>query len=98
MPPPQHYPAGCRFHPRCEFARAAAGAAGPARDLLVERLEAADYPVSGVAIEERGESAVEVVATLTATSVEAKELDVIAADLARQPGIRHATWSVQAGD
>ncbi len=21
VPPPQHYPSGCRFHPRCEFAR-----------------------------------------------------------------------------
>jgi oligopeptide/dipeptide ABC transporter ATP-binding protein len=30
VPPPQHYPTGCRFHPRCEFARAAAGPAGPA--------------------------------------------------------------------
>ena len=37
----------------------APGEAGPAQDLLVERLEAANYPVSSVAIEERGERAVE---------------------------------------
>ena len=75
-----------------------AGAAGPARDLLVERLEAASQPVSGVEVEERGEDMVEVVATLTATAVPAKDLDAVVADLGRQPGIRHATWSVQTGD
>ncbi|GLS42424.1 MgtC/SapB family protein [Methylobacterium brachythecii] len=75
-----------------------AEAAGPARDLLVERLEEASYPVSGVEVEERGEEAVEVVATLTATTVDSKELDAVVAELAKQPGIRHATWSVQTGD
>ena len=74
------------------------GDAGPAQDLLVERLEAAGYPVGGVEVEERGEAAVEVVATLTATTVDAGELDAVAAALERQPGIRHATWSVQTGD
>ncbi|GEP08667.1 MgtC/SapB family protein [Methylobacterium gnaphalii] len=75
-----------------------AGSAGPVRDLLVGRLEAASYPVSGVAVEERGEEVVEVVATLTATAVDSRELDAVVAELARQPGIRHATWSVQTGD
>ncbi len=75
-----------------------ADAAGPVRDLVVERLEAANYPVSGVEIEERGEEAVEVVATLTATAVDAKELDAVVGDLSAKPGIRHATWSVQTGD
>ena len=74
------------------------GAAGPAQDLLVERLEAAGYPVAGVEVEERGEAAVDVVATLTATAVDACELDAVAAALERQPAIRHATWSVQTGD
>jgi putative Mg2+ transporter-C (MgtC) family protein len=73
----------------------APGAAGPARDLLVERLEAANYPVGDVAVEERGEEAVDVIATLTASAVEAAELDAVTADLARAPGIRHATWSAQ---
>ncbi len=70
----------------------------PARDLLVERLEAARYPVSWVAVEERGEEAVEVVARLTATAVAAKDLDAAVADLATKPGIRHATWSAEAVD
>ncbi|WP_336485778.1 MgtC/SapB family protein [Methylobacterium nigriterrae] len=73
-------------------------AAGPARDLLVERLEAASYPVGGIEVVERGEEAVEVVATLMATAVEAEELDAVTAALARAPGIRHATWSVQTAD
>ena len=70
-------------------------AAGPARDLLVERLEAANYPVGAVAVVARGEEAVDVVATLVADAVEAGELDAVTADLARAPGIRHATWSAQ---
>ena len=76
----------------------APGEAGPVRDLLVERLEAANYPVGSVEVEERGEDAVEVVATLTASAVEAADLDAVTADLARIPGIRHATWSVQTAD
>ncbi len=73
-------------------------AAGPARDLLVERLEAANYPVGNVAVVERGEGVVEVVATLTVSAVEAAELDAVAADLAGAPSIRHATWSAQTAD
>ncbi len=37
-------------------------------------------------------------ATLTASAVDAKELDAVVADLAAAPDVRHATWSVQAGD
>ncbi|GJD93867.1 MgtC/SapB family protein [Methylobacterium iners] len=76
----------------------AAGSTGRARDLLVERLEAASYPVGGIEVVERGEDSVEVVATLVATAVEAAELDAVAAALEREPGITHATWSVQTAD
>ncbi|TXM99133.1 MgtC/SapB family protein [Methylobacterium sp. WL103] len=76
----------------------APGAAGPAQDMLVERLEAAGYPVGGVAVEERGDAVVDVVATLIASAVAAKDLDAVVAALATQPGIRHATWAVQTGD
>jgi putative Mg2+ transporter-C (MgtC) family protein len=72
--------------------------AGPARDLLVERLEAAQYPVGGIEVVERGEDTVEVVATLVATAVAGAELDAVVAGLARMPGIEHATWSVQTAD
>ena len=75
-----------------------AEAAGPTRDLLVERLEAAQYPVGGIEVVERGEGTVEVVATLVATAVAGAELDAVVAALARMPGIEHATWSVQTAD
>jgi oligopeptide/dipeptide ABC transporter ATP-binding protein len=47
VPSPQHYPAGCRFHPRCEFARAAAGPDGPACAAAIPDLRpvAADHLV-----------------------------------------------------
>ncbi|MCJ2129449.1 MgtC/SapB family protein [Methylobacterium sp. E-045] len=72
--------------------------AGPARDLLVERLEAAHYPVGGTEVVERGEETVEVVATLVATAVDSAELDAVVAGLERDGRISHATWSVQTAD
>ncbi|MBD8908925.1 MgtC/SapB family protein [Methylorubrum zatmanii] len=75
-----------------------ADVAGLARDLLVERLEEADYPVAGTEVEERGEEVVDVVATLTATAVQSKDLDAVVADLEKRPEVRHATWTVQTGD
>ncbi len=68
------------------------------RDLLVEKLEAASYPVSDVNVEERTDDIVEIVATLVSTAVDAKELDAVTADLARRPGVRHATWDVSTKD
>ena len=67
------------------------------RDLLVEKLEAANYPVRDIEDIERDED-VELVATLSATSVEAKELDAVTADFARLDGVRHATWSSRSSD
>jgi putative Mg2+ transporter-C (MgtC) family protein len=75
------------------------------RDLLVEKLEAANYPVRDAAnypvrdIEdmERDED-VELVATLSATSVEAKELDLVTAELEKLDGVRHATWASRSSD
>lgn len=69
-----------------------------ARDLLVEKLEAAKYPVSDVNVIERAEDVMEIVATLVSTAVDAKELDAVTADLARRPGVRHATWDVSTKD
>lgn len=68
------------------------------RELLVAKLEAAQYPVGDVDVVERGDDVFEIVATLVSTAVEAKELDAVAADLARQPGVRHATWDVSTQD
>ena len=48
--------------------------------IVVERLEAASYPVRGVEVVERGEDAVDVVATLLADAVEGRELDAVTDD------------------
>lgn len=67
-------------------------------DAVRDLLEAAKYPVSDVNVIERAEDVVEIVATLVSTAVDAKELDAVTADLARRPGVRHATWDVSTKD
>lgn len=64
----------------------------PAREALVEALEAANYPVADVETEETGEEAVHVVATLVSTSVVPEELDGVVARLEARPEVEHATW------
>jgi len=67
------------------------------RDLLVETLEEAKYPVADVEEIERG-GHVELVATLLPSSVSADELDAVTAELRTQSGVAHAAWSARAGD
>src|ERR1700722_16128647 len=50
------------------------------RDAVVERLEAAQYPVAEVDVVERGDLQ-EIVATLVSTAIDARELDVVVAAL-----------------
>jgi len=68
------------------------------RDHLVERLESAKYPVADVEVAEHGDDLLEIVATLVSTAIDPKELDTVAADLERQPGVRHATWELNTKD
>ncbi len=68
------------------------------RDRLVERLESAKYPVADIDVVELGDNLLEIVATLVSTAIDPKELNVVAADLERQPGVRHATWEVNTKD
>jgi putative Mg2+ transporter-C (MgtC) family protein len=68
------------------------------RDLLVERLEAANYPVADVNLVELGDDLLEIVATLVSTAVDPNELNPIVVDLQRLPGVRHATWEVSTTD
>ncbi|AMN39305.1 MgtC/SapB family protein [Rhodoplanes sp. Z2-YC6860] len=65
------------------------------RELMVEKLEAAQYPVSDTEVIERPDDTAEIVAVLTRTSVSAKELDAVIAALGSQPGVRHATWETK---
>ncbi|ARN80814.1 MgtC/SapB family protein [Methylocystis bryophila] len=67
------------------------------RDLLVEKLEAASYPVRDIEEAERDDE-VELIATLAATSVHPKELDAVTNDLERVAGVRHATWGSRSED
>jgi len=68
------------------------------RDLLVEKLDAATYPVRDIEAVDRGEEEVELIATLAATSVDPEELDAVAAALEGKPGVVYATWTSRASD
>ena len=63
-----------------------------------DRLESAKYPVADVNVVEHGDDLLEIVATLVSTAIDPAELDAVAADLQRQPGVRHATWEVSTKD
>ncbi|SHE89731.1 putative Mg2+ transporter-C (MgtC) family protein [Kaistia soli DSM 19436] len=62
------------------------------RDTLVQRLEAAKYPVGDVDVVDRDNDVVELVATLVSTSVAKKELDAVTRGLSLLPDVRHASW------
>ncbi|MBR0793854.1 MgtC/SapB family protein [Bradyrhizobium jicamae] len=68
------------------------------RDHLVEKLEAAKYPVADVAVAEIGDDLLEIVATLVSTAVDPSELNAVVTNLERQPGVRHATWESNTAD
>jgi putative Mg2+ transporter-C (MgtC) family protein len=66
-----------------------------ARDLLEAQLEAANYPVREIDVQEREADAVEIIATLVATAVDRRELDAVVAALAKAPVVRHASWTAR---
>jgi putative Mg2+ transporter-C (MgtC) family protein len=68
------------------------------RDHLVERLEAAQYPVADIDVVEREDRLPEIVATLVSTSVDPSELDAVVAELQSRPGVDHATWDISTKD
>jgi putative Mg2+ transporter-C (MgtC) family protein len=68
------------------------------RDLLVERLEGAKYPVADVNVVEHGDDMLEIVATLVSTAIDPGELNAVLTDLEKRPGVRHATWEVSTKD
>ncbi|WP_131113742.1 MgtC/SapB family protein [Lichenihabitans psoromatis] len=69
-----------------------------ARDLLVETLEVAHYPVRDVTIEDRGETDVELVATLAVTTIEPDEIEAVLRLLERSSLMRDATWTSKTSD
>jgi putative Mg2+ transporter-C (MgtC) family protein len=66
------------------------------RELLVDHLERAHYPVASVETKPTGEGAADVIATLVATSVIPEELDAVTARLETQHGVTNATWEMHA--
>jgi len=68
------------------------------RDRLVERLEAANYPVADINVVELGDDLLEIVATLVSTAINPNELNPIVVELQTLPGVRHATWEVSTKD
>lgn len=66
--------------------------AGLLRDLLVDRLEEARFPVAEVALTDHGESSVEISAILSSNVVDTVELDKMVNRLESEPGVTHATW------
>ena len=73
-----------------------AGAVASVREVLLEKLEAANYPVRDTKVVYRPGDIAEIVATLVSQSIEPDELDAVVAGLAGQPGVRHATWNIRA--
>lgn len=63
------------------------------RALLMDQLDAANYPVRDVEQHAFGEVAVAIEALLYATAVNPDELDRLMLELRRQPGVQQAFWS-----
>jgi putative Mg2+ transporter-C (MgtC) family protein len=66
------------------------------RETVVEKLDAARYPIREINVTFRSEDNVEVIAELVTLAAEAQELDAVIAELALLPGVSHATWNVSA--
>jgi putative Mg2+ transporter-C (MgtC) family protein len=66
------------------------------REILVDHLERAHYPVASVESKAATEDTVDVVATLVATSVVPEELDAVAEHLEKQHGVTNAAWEAHA--
>jgi putative Mg2+ transporter-C (MgtC) family protein len=66
------------------------------REALLEKLEAANYPVRDSSVIYRSGETADITATLVSLSIEPNELDAVAASLAGMRGVRHATWQTRA--
>jgi putative Mg2+ transporter-C (MgtC) family protein len=69
----------------------AAEAAG-LREAVIEKLNAASYPVRETTLVHRPPDIVEIVAVLVSSAVEPEELEGVIVEIARLPGVTHATW------
>lgn len=69
-----------------------------ARDLLVETLEAAHYPVRDVSVEERGPDESELVAELVSNTIDAAEIEAAIRTLEASELISQASWTSGTSD
>src|ERR1700724_3815775 len=66
------------------------------REVLLEKLAIANYPVRDTDVIYRSADDAEIVATLVSLSIEPDELDAVTTSLEGLPGVHHATWNVRA--
>ncbi len=69
-----------------------------ARDLLVETLEAAHYPVRDVQVEERGAEDAELVAELVSNTIDTAEIEAAIRRLEASDLVSRATWTSATSD
>ena len=72
--------------------------AAEVRDFLNERLEATNYPIRETKVVYRSNDNAEITAGLVSLAVDSADLEAVAAELAKLPGVRHSTWSVSTLD
>jgi putative Mg2+ transporter-C (MgtC) family protein len=66
------------------------------RDLLVEKLDAAKYPIRDTEVVRRPDNNVQIIATLVSLSIDPNEMDAVIAKIAEIPGVQYATWNMSA--
>ena len=59
---------------------------------LIDRLQAAHYPVADIEVTEHGDSTTEITAVLVSTAVVTAEIEAVMRELASHPNISDATW------
>lgn len=69
-----------------------------ARDLLIETLEAAHYPVRDVSVEERGADESEIVAELVANTIDPAEIEAAIRQLEASDLVGQASWTATTSD
>lgn len=66
---------------------------GRVRDILIEVMENASYPIADIVVAERGAESAEITATLMSNTVNPDELDRAVDQLGASSEIEHASWS-----
>lgn len=68
------------------------------RELLVEKLEEAKYPVGDVEVSDRNAETVEILATLVSTSIDPEEIEAVTQCMEKHPGVFYAGWEGSSKD